>query len=90
MKAALVSMVLALSLGISAAYGQQPGFSQPVQVPETATGGTCSSFAADCNTNCNQLETPSPACRTSCANKLNACVQSGMWHNGPDVTTNRQ
>ena len=86
MRAALVSMVLALCLGIGAAYGQQPGFSQPAQLP----GGTCSSYAADCNFNCDQLETPSPACHTTCANKLNVCVQSGMWHNGPDVTTNRQ
>ena len=83
MKAAVVSIALALGFGIGAAYAQQPGFSQPTQL-------TCDGYAADCNLNCDQLETPSPACHTTCANKLNACAQSGMWQNGPDVTTNRQ
>jgi hypothetical protein len=88
MKASFLSVLFALCLGTGVAYGQPSGSTQS-ELP----GGTCSGYAAGCDLNCDQLETPSKHCHVTCANKLDACMQSGMWHNmdgQPDVMTNRQ
>jgi hypothetical protein len=88
MKASFVSVLFALCLGTGVAYGQPSGSTQS-ELP----GGTCSGYAAGCNLNCDQLETPSKQCHVTCADKLDACMQSGKWHNmegQPDVMTNRQ
>ena len=87
-KTSPLSVLVALCLSTVAAYGQSSGVTQSER-----PGGTCNSYAAGCNLNCDQLETPSPRCHAICANKLTACMQSGMWHNTddePDVMTNRQ